>query len=302
MPTLPDSQCASPFFFFLIRSCCDSPPRHLLCTLDLETSHILHTDILRTLHHLTTSPTLAIHDHATPQHLNSWTPHSLPARSRASPAGPPPGRWQLVYEGAVCNTQRHLRLTSGWRDFVRAHSIKVHDTGGMTLSGVHGQWRGQFACDIELKISGLQGASEIAGTPQPPTEHQWLSSPSTLASHFQLVVPLPVLPSAQSLHLPLFTQPLTHLTGRPHSAHPPPHPPCCPLTPPPPLPPSALRPSSSLPQSCLSGAARTAPRYTQPSSAVVAWMARGARRGLRARPAGVVLPGLRAWAPPQIAP
>ncbi|KAI8469780.1 MAG: hypothetical protein J3K34DRAFT_422783 [Monoraphidium minutum] len=37
-------------------------------------------------------------------------------------------KWQLVYEGAVCNTQRHLRLTSGWRDFVRGHNIQVGDT------------------------------------------------------------------------------------------------------------------------------------------------------------------------------
>lgn len=34
-------------------------------------------------------------------------------------------RWALQYEGVACNQQRHLRLTSGWRDFARAHHLDV---------------------------------------------------------------------------------------------------------------------------------------------------------------------------------
>jgi hypothetical protein len=33
--------------------------------------------------------------------------------------------WPVEYEGVVCCAQRHYRLTSGWRNFVRAKNIKV---------------------------------------------------------------------------------------------------------------------------------------------------------------------------------
>jgi hypothetical protein len=33
--------------------------------------------------------------------------------------------WRVQYEGVSCRAQKHLRLTSGWRDYVRAHSIAV---------------------------------------------------------------------------------------------------------------------------------------------------------------------------------
>jgi hypothetical protein len=47
-----------------------------------------------------------------------------------------------VYEGVLCNMQRHLRLTSGWRDFVRDHAIKVKDTGARRSLGGGGQGSG----------------------------------------------------------------------------------------------------------------------------------------------------------------
>lgn len=36
--------------------------------------------------------------------------------------------WPVEYEGVVCCSQRHLRLTSGWRQFVQSKNIQVGDT------------------------------------------------------------------------------------------------------------------------------------------------------------------------------
>jgi hypothetical protein len=33
--------------------------------------------------------------------------------------------FRVTYEGVSCNAQKHLRLTSGWRDFIRAHDVAV---------------------------------------------------------------------------------------------------------------------------------------------------------------------------------
>ncbi|WIA30052.1 hypothetical protein OEZ86_000147 [Tetradesmus obliquus] len=38
------------------------------------------------------------------------------------------GRFRVQYEGVSCNAQKHLRLTSGWRDYIRAHNVEVGDT------------------------------------------------------------------------------------------------------------------------------------------------------------------------------
>jgi hypothetical protein len=35
------------------------------------------------------------------------------------------GRFRVQYEGVSCNQQKHLRLTSGWRDYIRAHNVEV---------------------------------------------------------------------------------------------------------------------------------------------------------------------------------
>ncbi|KAF6257315.1 hypothetical protein COO60DRAFT_1240456 [Scenedesmus sp. NREL 46B-D3] len=37
-------------------------------------------------------------------------------------------RFRVQYEGVSCNQQKHLRLTSGWRDYIRAHNVEVGDT------------------------------------------------------------------------------------------------------------------------------------------------------------------------------
>jgi hypothetical protein len=34
-------------------------------------------------------------------------------------------RFRVQYEGVSCNQQKHLRLTSGWRDYIRAHNVEV---------------------------------------------------------------------------------------------------------------------------------------------------------------------------------
>jgi len=36
--------------------------------------------------------------------------------------------FKVQYEGVSCNAQKHLRLTSGWRDYIRAHAVEVGDT------------------------------------------------------------------------------------------------------------------------------------------------------------------------------
>jgi len=36
--------------------------------------------------------------------------------------------FRIQYEGVSCNAQKHLRLTSGWRDYIRVHDVEVGDT------------------------------------------------------------------------------------------------------------------------------------------------------------------------------
>jgi hypothetical protein len=33
--------------------------------------------------------------------------------------------FRVQYEGVSCNAQKHLRLTCGWRDFIRKHDVEV---------------------------------------------------------------------------------------------------------------------------------------------------------------------------------
>lgn len=33
--------------------------------------------------------------------------------------------FRVQYEGVSCNAQKHLRLTSGWRDYIRSHNVQV---------------------------------------------------------------------------------------------------------------------------------------------------------------------------------
>lgn len=36
--------------------------------------------------------------------------------------------WSMQYEGVSCNQQRHMRLTCGWRDFVRGQKLLVGES------------------------------------------------------------------------------------------------------------------------------------------------------------------------------
>lgn len=36
--------------------------------------------------------------------------------------------FSVQYEGVICNAQKHLRLTSGWRDYIRAHKVEVGES------------------------------------------------------------------------------------------------------------------------------------------------------------------------------
>jgi len=36
--------------------------------------------------------------------------------------------FRVQYEGVSCNAQKHLRLTCGWRDFIRQHNVEIGDT------------------------------------------------------------------------------------------------------------------------------------------------------------------------------
>lgn len=38
------------------------------------------------------------------------------------------GSFRVQYEGVACNAQKHLRLTCGWRDYIRQHNVEVGDT------------------------------------------------------------------------------------------------------------------------------------------------------------------------------
>lgn len=33
--------------------------------------------------------------------------------------------FRVQYEGVACNAQKHLRLTCGWRDYIRQHKVEV---------------------------------------------------------------------------------------------------------------------------------------------------------------------------------
>lgn len=35
------------------------------------------------------------------------------------------GSFKVQYEGVACNAQKHLRLTCGWRDYIRHHNVEV---------------------------------------------------------------------------------------------------------------------------------------------------------------------------------
>jgi hypothetical protein len=43
------------------------------------------------------------------------------------------GRFRVQYEGVSCNQQKHLRLTSGWRDYIRAHNVEVGELAACYL-------------------------------------------------------------------------------------------------------------------------------------------------------------------------
>lgn len=51
------------------------------------------------------------------------------------------GRFRVQYEGVSCNAQKHLRLTSGWRDYIRAHNVEVGESAGRhCLAAVQCGW------------------------------------------------------------------------------------------------------------------------------------------------------------------
>lgn len=33
--------------------------------------------------------------------------------------------FRVQYEGVTCNAQKHLRLTCGWRDFIKQHNVEI---------------------------------------------------------------------------------------------------------------------------------------------------------------------------------
>eukprot|EP00882_Tetradesmus_deserticola_P020813 GHRQ01022495.1.p1 GENE.GHRQ01022495.1~~GHRQ01022495.1.p1 ORF type:complete len:329 (+),score=170.33 GHRQ01022495.1:24-989(+) len=45
-------------------------------------------------------------------------------------------RFRVQYEGVSCNQQKHLRLTSGWRDYIRAHDVEVGECAVRISTGV----------------------------------------------------------------------------------------------------------------------------------------------------------------------
>jgi len=36
--------------------------------------------------------------------------------------------WPVTYEGVLCASQRHLRLTCGWAEFARAAGLRIGNT------------------------------------------------------------------------------------------------------------------------------------------------------------------------------
>lgn len=40
------------------------------------------------------------------------------------------GSFRVQYEGVACNAQKHLRLTCGWRDYIRHHNVEVGEWDG----------------------------------------------------------------------------------------------------------------------------------------------------------------------------
>lgn len=79
-------------------------------------------------------------------------------------------RWSMVYEGVLCAGQRHLRLTSGWKDFVRAHKLRIGDSVtfervGEERTRLHVSVHKQKAWGGGFKIAKVAGAQPAGGQP-----------------------------------------------------------------------------------------------------------------------------------------
>jgi hypothetical protein len=50
------------------------------------------------------------------------------------------GSFRVQYEGVACNAQKHLRLTCGWRDYIRTHNVEVGEWGWAWGAAERGGW------------------------------------------------------------------------------------------------------------------------------------------------------------------
>eukprot|EP00879_Flechtneria_rotunda_P002979 GHRR01003197.1.p3 GENE.GHRR01003197.1~~GHRR01003197.1.p3 ORF type:complete len:153 (+),score=46.83 GHRR01003197.1:360-818(+) len=67
--------------------------------------------------------------------------------------------FRVQYEGVSCNQQKHLRLTSGWRDYIRCHGVEVGDT---IVFERRGEER-QVLYTTVLKGDGPNAGSDVSG-------------------------------------------------------------------------------------------------------------------------------------------
>eukprot|EP00879_Flechtneria_rotunda_P022918 GHRR01024222.1.p2 GENE.GHRR01024222.1~~GHRR01024222.1.p2 ORF type:complete len:166 (-),score=46.01 GHRR01024222.1:1103-1600(-) len=71
--------------------------------------------------------------------------------------------FRVQYEGVSCNQQKHLRLTSGWRDYIRCHGVEVGEACGVgcldTASSLH-------TTQAPLLLLALPGSHEGAARSQ----------------------------------------------------------------------------------------------------------------------------------------